>query len=102
MAEKKITLEVELPYEFRIVRYGDSDNLELESFDKMYDIKTKKYKNEKAWRFCGYYASIQAALKGYIKDCPRKRLRGKVNLQETIEFLKEIERIAYSVSRGKR
>lgn len=94
-----ITLEVSLPYDFRIVRRGDSDNLELESLECSYDRKTKEYKG-KVWKFNGFYTSIQAATKGYIRECPRKRMKGKVELNDVLKFLKEVESIAEKVTRG--
>ncbi|EJD8512650.1 hypothetical protein M2M17_000449 [Staphylococcus pseudintermedius] len=98
MKSNEITLEIELPYDFRIIRRGDSDNLELESLEYDFDIKERKKKNTKSWKFRGFYASVQAATRGYVKECPKRRMKGKVSLNDVVSMLKEVERIADKVS----
>ena len=91
---KEITLNIELPHDFRIVRYGDSDTLELESLEFVYDRKTKKKLKTKSWKFIGFYSSVEGAAKGYIKLAPSKRLIGNKTLSEVRRFVLDIKKVA--------
>lgn len=97
--EKVITLEIELPHEFRIVRYGNNDSLELECLENDYDIKNRKKLDTKSWKFAGYFTTVQSALRGYLNQCPKKRLVGKKKLSDVIAFLKDIEYKIEDISR---
>lgn len=100
--ERVITLEIELPHEFRIVRYGDSDTLELESMEFDFDIKTRKKLKTKSWKFSGFYTTLNTALKGYMNKVGVKRLSGKHDLKTVTEFMKSIEESVEEVSRTHR
>ncbi len=98
--EREVTLEITLPYEYRIVRYGKSDTLELEALEYDIDFKTKKPTNTKSWKFAGYFSNVRTALKAYTRNVPVKRMVGKHDLASTLEYLHEIDRIADQVSKG--
>lgn len=89
---KEITLNIDLPHEFRIVRYGDTDTLELESKEFDYDRKTKKKLKTKSWKFLGYFSSVDGAIRGYIKFAPAKRMVGNKTVQDYKRFLRDIEK----------
>lgn len=91
---KEITLNIELPHDFRIVRYGDSDTLELESLEHNYDRKERKKLNTKSWKFIGFYSSVESAAKGFVKLAPSKRLIGNKTLSEVRRFVLDIKKVA--------
>lgn len=91
---KAITLNIELPHDFRIVRYGESDSLELESLENDYDRKERKKLKTKSWKFVGFYTTVEAAAKGYIKLAPSRRLIGNKTLSEVRRFVLDIRKVA--------
>lgn len=94
---KEITLNIELPHDFRIVRYGDSDTLELESLEYDFDRKERKKLKTKSWKFVGYYSTVEAAAKGYIRLAPSKRMIGNKTLTEVRRFVLDIKKVADNI-----
>lgn len=99
MENNKITFKIELPYEFRIVRYGNNDYVELEILEKDWDMKEKKYKDTRSWKFAGYHGSVLSAIKQYINICPVKRLEGEVKLTDVNSMYRQIQNSINSILR---
>lgn len=98
--KKEITLNMELPHEFRLVRYGDNDTLELESLEFDYDIKARKKLKTKSWKFVGYYSTVEAGIKSYLRVAPSKRMVGNKTIQDFRRFLQDIEKTTNRILKG--
>lgn len=86
--DREVTLEMMLPHSYRIVRYGDSDSLELEN---KITVTRKDGTREKEWKFVGYHSTFPTAIKHYLRHVPTRKLKGKTTIQDYIQFLKEIK-----------
>lgn len=91
MEENNPDFVLELPHKFRLIREGTGASMTYTLYSKEKGAHPKS-KDKEIWKFVGYFGTINAGLKGYLRHCPNKVLKGTLKIYDVMEFYEKLEK----------